>query len=147
MKKDNIRIARIHICTIEKADGNNIKLDLQNYPERLCVIDEENSIVIDVETKHQYPYIRTVNRLYFASEDDVARIKYGKRNAYFDYSNFLMLDFSLSELNRCKEIIEQLKQGVVFIDGNEALTNEEYLNMIKNSKKENPPKKKCKKRN
>ena len=147
MKKENIRVAKIHICVFEKNNENQIKIDTQKYPDRICVIDEGKNIVIDVQTKHQYPYIRTVNRLYFASNDDAARVKYGKRNACFEYSNCPFLEFTPLEFKNCNEIIEQLNQGVEFLDGNEVLTNEEYLEMIKNEKNDNKIKKMLKKGN
>ena len=147
MKKESIRVAKIHICVFEKNNENQIKIDIQKYPDRLCVIDEEKNIVIDVQTKHQYPYIRTVNRLYFASNDDAARVKYGKRNACFEYHTMPMLEFTSLELDCCNEIIKQLKQGVKFLDGNEVLTNEEYLEAIKNEKTYNKVKKMIKKEN
>lgn len=147
MKKESIRISRIHICVFEKNNENKIKIDTQKYPDRICVIDEEKNIAIDVQTKHQYPYIRIVNRLYFASSDEVERVKYGKRNACFECHTLPMLEFTSLELNRCNEVIEQLKQGVEFLDGNEVLTNEEYLEMIKNEKRDIKVKKMLKKGN
>ena len=55
-----IRIAKIHICSFENYDENILKYNLEKYPDRICVIDEQKDIVVDVETRYQYQYVRTV---------------------------------------------------------------------------------------
>lgn len=126
-------IARVHICCFDKFDETILKTDLNEYPDRLCIVDEENDMIIDVETKHRYTYVRTMSMLYFLNELERKKIKLGKRFGCFKYDNSL-LKISSDELKQCREIINLLKQGFVFPDGNDELTNEEYLELINKSK-------------
>ena len=63
--RSKIRIAKIHICSFDKLNGKDFKFNTTTYPERLCVIDENRGIAIDVETMHQYPYVETTSTLHF----------------------------------------------------------------------------------
>lgn len=139
IKQNKPMIARIHICCFESFN-NNLKTDLQKYLDRLCIIDEEKDIVVDVETRHQYKYVRTVSMLYFLNELETKKIIPGKRFGCFKYDNSL-IDVSSDELKECKKIIDLLKQGYEFPNGNDVLTNEEYLELINRPKIEEQPKK------
>ena len=148
MENDNYKIVKIHICNFEKKD-DLWKVNLNEFPERLCIIDNNNDIAIDVETKHQYTYIRTMSMMYFLNEMEVKKLKIGKRLACFEYSLLLLSTLSSEEITQCQEIIEALKQGFKYPDGNDMLTNEQYLELInkdKNKKESNKILKKHKKR-
>ena len=133
-------ITRMHICCFENPNGFGLERDLQKYPDRLCVLDEEKDIVIDVETGHKYTYIRTFSMIYFLNEIERKKVELGKRFACFKYDNAL-LNISSDELKKCKEIINLLKSGYEFPDGNKELTNEQYLELINTQKIEEEPKK------
>ena len=141
-----IRMARLHICCFENFDDKRLKYDLEKFPDRLCVIDEDKDIVVDVETRHQYTYVRTISMLYFLNELERKKISVGKRVGCFEYDSLSLGILSSDDLKECKEIINLLKQGFVFPDGNEELSNEEYLELINRSKIEEEPKKRCKTR-
>lgn len=140
------RITKLHICCFEKYNENILKMNLEKYPERLCVIDDINNIVVDVETRHEYEYVKTVNMLYFLSDLEAKKISPGKRVACFEYSFLSFGNLSSDELKNCKEIIELMKKGHKFPDGNQKLTNEEYLELINTQKIEEQPKKMVKTR-
>ena len=140
------RITKLHICSFEKYDDRYLKKDLEKYPERLCIIDDQTNIVIDVETKHKYEYIKTINGLYFFSEFGSKVVPIGKRVGCFEYSYISIGNLSSDELRECKEIINLLKKGFSFPDGNEQLTNEQYLELINRPKLEEESKKMFKSR-
>lgn len=140
LENKKIRMAKMHICPFEKYDETRLKFDLEKYKERLCVIDENKDIVIDVENRHQYTYVRTVSMLYFLNEIELKKVEVGKRVACFEYNSICLSDLSSDDLKKCKEVIELLKQGFIFPEGNKQLTNEEYLELITNKKKEEPKK-------
>lgn len=140
------RITKLHICCFEKYNENILKMNLEKYPERLCIIDAEKNFVIDVETRHEYEYVKTVNMLYFLSDLESKKISPGKRVACFEYSFLSIGNLSSDELRKCKDIIELLKKGYKFPDGNQELTNEEYLELINTQKTEEETKKMVKTR-
>lgn len=145
-EKNKVRIAEIHICSFEKTDGKGFKFNTMKYPERLCVIDENKGIAIDVETEHQYQYVGVTSTLHFVNEMHINKIKEGQRVACFEYYMILpSSNISLEQLNKCRDIINLLERGVIFKDGNQELSNEEYLNMINQPKKEGKIRKFCKK--
>lgn len=135
------RITKLHICCFEKYSENILKMNMEKYPERLCIIDDANNIVIDVGTRHKYEYVKTINMLYFLSDLEAKKVSPGKRVGCFEYSFLSMGNLTSDELKNCKEIIELLKQGHEFLDGNQELTNEEYLELINTQKKEEQVKK------
>ena len=44
-------ITRMHICCFENPNGFGLERDLQKYPDRLCILDEEKDIVFDKMSK------------------------------------------------------------------------------------------------
>ena len=141
-----IRISKMHICPFEKYDNSRLKFDLEKYKDRLCVVDENKDIVVDVETGHQYPYVRTVSMIYFLNELEAKKVVVGKRVGCFEYDSICLSDLNSEDLKKCKEVIELLKQSFVFPNGNEQLTNEQYLELINRQKIEQKSKKMCKSR-
>jgi len=151
MENENFRISKIHICVFdkEKESDNFFKLNINKYPVRICVIDEKRDIAIDVETKHQYPYVRIMNMSYSTDEQGLEEVTRGKRAACVEYHLCPYLELNSQILDKCGEVIKLLKDGFKFPEGNLELTNEEYLKLINQSKiEENNQKnrKKCKKR-
>ena len=120
----------IHICTFEKFE-NGIRPNLEEFPDvRLCVIDHELNKAIDVEHELQYDYLETMSSLYFINESS-KKLKENKRAAIIPV---VLLNCSVEELNKAKTIIEKLEVGYKFDDGNEELSNEEYLKRISEEK-------------
>ena len=146
INEKKIRIAKIHICSFENYNANILKYNLEKYPERICVIDEQKDIVVDVETRHQYPYIRTVNMSYFLNDSEKKKVIPGKRVGCFEYYSLSLFELSSDDLKKCNKIINLLKENYIFPEGNDELTNEQYLELINSSKKEKESKKKYKKR-
>lgn len=135
--RNKIRIAKIHICSFEKVNDKDFKFNVEKYPERLCVIDENRDIVVDVETKHEYPYVETTSTLHFINNMYINQISEGQRVACYEYVVMLPnQELSSKEIDECNKIFNLLKQGKSFKKGNEELTNEEYLEMINKAKVE-----------
>lgn len=135
--EDRFKIEEIHICPVLKI-GNSFKPNLE-YPTRYCVIDEEKEIAIDIETKLQYDYVKTISRLYFISQS-YEKINGDRRVAIFPLATLICGGKYRVEGNF---IIDQLKNGVEFQDGNEVFNNEqylEYLNQEKGEKVDEPQK-------
>ena len=128
--EDRFKIEEIHICPVQKI-GNSFKPNLE-YPARLCVIDEEKEIAIDIETRLQYDYVKTISRLYFISQS-YEKIKGDRRVAIFPLSTLILDEKYRVEGNF---IIDQLKNGVEFQDGNEVFNNEQYLEYLNQEKLE-----------
>lgn len=126
------KIAKMHICSPERKDGILV-FDTKKYPERLCVYDKKNNIVIDVETGHEYPYIRVINMQDIYNKKDAEMLMPNARVACMEYG-ILIYDLDKEQLKECQNIIRLLRAGNVFPSGNLCLSNEQYLEMINNSK-------------
>lgn len=129
---EKYEILEMHICAFEKTENGILKTDLNEYPKRLCVLDKNNKIVIDVLTLHKYEYIKTINTRYFVDDFKKEKMILGRRFACFK-NEISLFNFDSKIIKLCDEIIKSLDKGVIFKDGNEELTNYEYLNLI-NSK-------------
>lgn len=126
--EERFRIAETLICPfILRGDGK--AAPDERYSLRLCVIDEENEIAIDIKHKLQYNYIRTKSALYMQSKA-INYIKDNKRAAVFACVTLLSSISDNKVLKDSKEIIENLKNGKRYPDGNEVLNNGEYLDLI-----------------
>ena len=101
-----------------------VKFDLA-YPKRVCVLDREREIVVDINHKLEYDYIRFSpnNQLMKASYN---KIKQNQRAAIYDIKKYL----SGEEQKKANEIIEYLKSGGEYTNGNLVLNNEQYLERI-----------------
>lgn len=125
--KDKYTINEINICTFRFNKQGRISPNLNEYPQaRLCVIDTENKIAIDVIHRLKYDYIETLSRLYFMNEAS-KKIKENKRAAIFPYS---LIHIDRSDMKKAKKIINELENGYSFCDGNEVYNNEEYLELL-----------------
>ena len=131
MENENYKIVKMHICRFERTE-KGLALNLNNYPERLCVLDKNRKVAVDVKTAFEYPYVKIINMTYIANED--VNINDQKRYACIEYDSFLGIDVKKEDLLLCKEILNLLKQGVTFPDGNKELTNQEYMEMLKEEK-------------
>ena len=121
---ERFRITEMYICPFEKE--NNILIPDLSYPMRICVIDKEKKIAVDIEHHLSYDYIETINGIYFNVESQ-NRIELGKRVAIFPTVLF-GIDESL--LKKCKSIILDLKNDKEFKNGNLVCDNDTYLMFI-----------------
>lgn len=144
LEDKNYRILEMHICSFERKD-NILSFDMNKYPERLCVHDKVNKIVVDVETYHQYPYIKVLNMQYFYDLNDAKLLTPSKRVGCMEYAT-IPYNLDKRTLRSCRTIIRMLQSGKIFPDGNEILTNEQYLEMINSSENINKTKKMVRKR-
>lgn len=126
------KIAKMHICSPERKNGILV-FDTKKYPERLCVHDKKNNIVIDVETGYEYPYVRVVNMQDIYFKKDAEMLRPNARVGCMEYG-ILIYDLDKEQLEKCQNIIKLLKVGKSFPNGNLFLSNEQYLEMINNSK-------------
>lgn len=131
--QERFEISELHICTFKLEEGF-IQPELKNYPRRLCVIDKQRGIVVDVKHKLEYDYIETMSGIYFINKS-VEKIKENKRAAIFPSIIFLNSIDDKKNLESAKEIIEYLSLEKKYQDGNLALSNEEYLEKIQKEQK------------
>lgn len=124
--EERFSVKEIYICPVERPSVGVLKPNLE-YPTRYCVIDEEKEIAIDIKTKLKYDYIRTMSHLYFISQS-YEKIKGDKRVAIIPFK--IMNDNNYDFVEAVK-IINKLKSGIEFQDGNEVYNNKQYLEYIK----------------
>ena len=144
LEDKNYKILKMHICSFRRKNGI-LTFDMEKYPERLCVFDKNHKMVIDVETGHQYSYIRVLNGQSFYDIEDVKMLTENNRVACMEYATFIY-DLEKETLEKCKNIIKLLQKGHVFPKGNEMLSNEAYLETINNVQNKEKSKKIGKKR-
>ena len=144
LEDNNYKIVTMHICSFERKNGM-LSLNMNKYPERLCIHDKLNKVVIDVETNHQYPYVRILNMQSFYNIEESKMLTSDKRVACIEYAT-VPYDLGKETLKKCQNIIKALKEGKEFPDGNKVLSNEQYLEMINDSQKNEKTKKLGKKR-
>lgn len=132
---ERFEISELSICTF-KIEKGIIQPELNKYPRRLCVIDKQRRIVVDVKHKLEYDYIETVSGIYFINKSS-EKIKENKRAAIFPCIMFLN-DTDIEDrkdLISAKEIIQKLSLGKKYEDGNLVFNNEQYLEKIEQDKK------------
>lgn len=119
-------IEMLYICPLVHLSGLNIVPDLQ-FPPRLCVVDREMGIAIDVRTKLKYDYLETLSRLYIGATMEKAKgqSRIGIPAMFCDVK-------SETDYKKALRLIEQLKLGKTFPNGNEVLSNKEYLFLVEN---------------
>ena len=142
MKNNRYTICWTQICPFGRVENGMIKPNREDYPYRLCVLDKENGIVIDVKSKCRYDYIQT-SSIYFMKEES-KKIELGKRYAIKELQSSMFLTND-DDINQAREIMCLLKNGIGFADGN-MISNEQYLESIKEDNKENNKVKKKEKR-
>lgn len=124
--KKKYSVNEVNICTFNLENGQ-IKTNLNLFPQtRLCVIDKEDGIAVDVKHELKYDYIETVSGLYFVSYA-LDKIKDNRRVAVFPLLN---IGISEDEYKMAKTVINKLESGYEFQDGNVVLSNEEYLKVL-----------------
>ena len=126
MKKYDI--CWLQICPFDRLEGGILKPNRDDYPYRLCVLDRESSIAIDVKDEVSYEYIRT-STVYFLNQES-KKIEKDKRYAIMEL-NIYMKGIEKEDYIRANGIINKLNAGKEFIDGN-SISNEEYLKNINN---------------
>ena len=119
-----------YICTF-KIKENGVVPNITDYPyRRLCVVDNKRKKVIDIEHELEYDYIETMSQLYFINESS-KKIKENKRAAIFPV---IVLSLKLDQRKKVSSIINKIENGYQFPDGNDVLSNQEYLNSFKKEK-------------
>ena len=123
---DRFLVKKMYICPFIKWESGGILPNKIDYPARWCVIDTEQKIVIDIKDELKYDYMETVSMIYFL-EESLEKIKENKRAAIHP-TNFA---YDKEMLLKAGPIIEHLKNGYEFVDGNDFYNNEAYLEHIK----------------
>ena len=108
LEDKNYRIVEMHIYSFERKNGM-LSFDRYKYPERLCVHDKKNNIVIDVETCHQYPYVRVTNMHAFYNAEDVKTLTPDKRVGCIEYATSIY-DLDKETLKSIFKIWELVKK-------------------------------------
>ena len=125
---DRYSVCWLQICPFDKINNGVLKPNREDYPYRLCVLDRQNSIAIDVKTEFSYNYILT-STVYFLNEES-KKIEQGKRYAIMEL-HLSILEIEKEDYLHANLIVNKLKYGKEFINGN-FISNEEYLKNIKN---------------
>ena len=123
-------VKEIYICPFDRVQPGKLKPNLKDYPTRICVIDDEKEVAIDVKTGLKYDYIKTTSHLYFLSQS-YEKIKEDKRVAVLP---LMLINDDSYDLREVVKIINRLKRNENFQDGNEAYGNEQYLEYINQEK-------------
>ena len=67
MENENYKIVKMHICKFERTE-KGLALNLNKYPERLCVLDKNRKVAVDVNTCFEYPYVKVMNMTYIVND-------------------------------------------------------------------------------
>lgn len=124
--KERFSIQSVFLLPLTLSTPNYLKLDF-NYPPRFCVIDKEKKIAIDIQMGLKYDYIETKSNLFVLNEH-ADKIKENKRVAMGNITNLSNIDENTIKLG--KKIIKKIQNNDIFIDGNDVLSNEEYLQIV-----------------
>ena len=117
----------MQICTFT-FEKYGIRPNLNKYPfTRLCVIDTENKIVIDVNHGCKYDFLESTSMISFMNGAS-KKIKENKRAA-FNPITFLGYG-TIDDEKKTQDIVNKLKNGYEFLDGNDLYSNEEYLELV-----------------
>ncbi len=119
-------VTNVSICPIHDKGNGAFQPDF-DYPIRKCIVDRERGIVVDIKTKLKYDYIETMSFIYVLN-DSYKKLKKDKRFGIYAVQNISPITENLQEI---EEIIEKLKNGEDFVDGNDVLDNKQYLESIK----------------
>lgn len=132
MMKNKYRICELQVCPfdITKTEkGKFYKADRNDFPYRLCVLDEESKKAIDVELETSYDYIE-MSTLYFL-ENEAKKIVEGKRYAILPLP---VSKQNYKKIEKANGISRRLSAGEDFIDGN-VYDNLEYLALLNKDNK------------
>ena len=128
---DRYSVREVNVCTFNFDKGGCISTNLNQYPElRLCVIDRDQKIAIDVLHQVKYDYLETFSYLYFLN-GTFNKVKDDRRAAIFSYPNY---DLEKKFKNEIRDIINKLENGYEFCDGNDIYSNEKYLELLEKEK-------------
>ena len=125
--ENKYRISEVNICTFT-FEEHGIRPNLNSYPiVRLCVIDKDNNIAIDVNHGCKYDFLESTSMISFMNGAS-KKIKENKRAA-FNPIAFLGFENKEDEI-KTQDIINKLKNGYEFLDGNDLYNNEEYIELV-----------------
>ena len=121
------RVTEVNICTFEHINNKCVRPRLNDYPHaRLCVIDKQKNIAIDIYHELKYDFLETLNMTYFIN-GSMSKIRENKRAAI---QPIITIDLTDDEVKKASMIIKKLEDGYNFIDGNDVLSNEQYLELV-----------------
>ena len=131
--KTRFTTAYLRICEFNKYDGVVSPIeDDDKFPMRLCVIDTDQSIAVDVKTKLKYDYFETTeSKIYF-----LCNVK-GKIHPEKRYGVFPVTAYNLDveQTALVEQIINGLKNGEEYKDGNDIFPGEETYTKYLESEK------------
>lgn len=131
-------IQQINICECNIVDGV-YKFKMDEYTNRWCVLDTLTKDAIDINMRLRYKFIPTLNETYFL-DDSYKKVKHGERVAINPYYTF---DIPNDIKNQAIDITDNIKAGYIYLNGNEMLDNDAYIEIIKEEKE---PKQKIKRK-
>ena len=139
------QVNQVNICPFKISDRGFMPM-LNEYPTaRLCVIDKEEGFVIDVNHELKYDFLESSSMLYLINGAS-KKIRENRRVALNPLVN---LGISDEDQKKVENVLYKLEIGYEFEDGNDVLSNEEYLRKIEEEKQvinEKPKTKKLKRK-
>lgn len=130
MMKERYELCELQICPFEHLNLNDspcLRPMRNDYPYRLCILDKNNSIAIDVNTKYAYDFIE-MSTIHFYGMS-YKKIQGENRYAILKLSAGSMCEVDNDILIKAQDIRKQLEMGKEFENGN-VIDNETYLNLI-----------------
>ena len=132
MMREKYELCELQICPFEHVNLNNspcLRPMRNDYPYRLCVLDRNKSIAIDINTLHQYDYIE-MSTIHFYGMS-YKKIKDENRYAILKLTAGTMCEVDSNILIKAQDIRKDLEMGKTFENGN-VIDNENYLNLVNN---------------
>ena len=124
------QVNHVNICPFKITDRGFIPMRNEYPTTRLCVIDRDEGFAIDVNHELKYDFLESSSMLYFMNGAS-KKIKENKRAAINPITN---LGLSEEDKKKVENILWKLEIGYEFEDGNDVLSNEEYLRKIEEEK-------------
>lgn len=129
IKDNKYEICWIQICPFDiRLDANGEKKyypDRNNFPYRLCVINNATEKCIDIKTQQEYDFIKIINKHF--NGESFRKINNGKRYGILKLN--ALRPILEDEKKLADNIISRLQKGEKFPSGND-ISNDEYLNII-----------------
>lgn len=115
-------LTHLYICPFEIHEDRKYP-NIIDYPIRFCVLDNEQQVAYDVDLEIKYDFIPTVSGNNFVDGSE-KKIVGNKRFAIYPL-DYLYLNQKM--VKQAFKLIKKLEKGYKLIDGNEVMSNSEYL--------------------
>lgn len=128
----NYEICMLNISSFKENKNGTLETRLNDFPYRLCVLDKNKKIAVDVKLSLQYKYIES-SLIYFSLEIKNLKGQFDKRFAMYKEPLKIVSD---EDIMLALNVRNRMINKENFRDGNE-ISNEEYFEMLKNEEDKN----------